>query len=150
MQNNSGKWYMLDKDGKVVEGEDNPEAVSVLAAPGANVPQDVVDKHDLTKRLDGDAPPMVDSAGNPVVILDGRAIAASALPADHPSRLDADKLPSRAAGKPADASRAAEPLFSPKAATVSVDAPKPTAIHSPTAAPTKVQVGTQGSPKGGS
>lgn len=84
-QNNSGKWLMLHKDGKtVVEGEANPDAGSVLAAPGATVPQDVVDKYGLADRMEGQAVGQVDFAGNPVVVVGGRAIAADALPADHP------------------------------------------------------------------
>lgn len=100
MRNNSGKWWMLSKAGTVIEGEGNPEAASVLAAPGSEVPMDVVEKYDLTKRLDGPESPNVDSAGNPVVVVDGRAIAAGALPSDHPERVKAERATKAAGGKP--------------------------------------------------
>lgn len=91
LTNNSGKWLMLDKGGNVVEGEDNPAAVSVLAAPGVAVPRDLVDKYDLADRLAGDPAPLVDSAGNPVAVVDGRAVAVSALPEGHPARADHER-----------------------------------------------------------
>jgi len=60
VQNNSGKWWMLSRGGLVVEGEGNPDAVMVLAAPGSEIPRDVIDKYDLSKRLDRVEPDRVD------------------------------------------------------------------------------------------
>jgi hypothetical protein len=80
--NESGKWFMLTRDGRVVEGEANPEAASVLAAPGAIVPDDVAAQYKLADRLKpaGESAPQVDAAGKPVVVKDGRALAADLLP----------------------------------------------------------------------
>ena len=135
MRNSSGKWLMLDKDEKVVEGEDNPKAVSVLVAPGGNVPQDVVDKYDLGKKLEGEDEAAVDAAGVPVVQVNGIAISANALPEGHPDRpkgepakvADKDE-PAKPSSKPHDAPRDGAGLAnapaSGKAATGHTDAHK--------------------------
>jgi hypothetical protein len=90
--NNSGKWFMLTKSGEVVEGETHPEAASVLAAPGANIPNDVVEKYDLAEKIKGEEPHPVDSVGRPIVHADdGRAMSIDAYPKDHPLRAKAEK-----------------------------------------------------------
>jgi hypothetical protein len=91
MMNLSGKWLMLSKSGTVVEGSDNPEAVSVLAAPGGNIPQDVVDKYDLADQLKGTEHQLVDVAGRPIVHIEGgRAVSIDLLAKDHPARKRAE------------------------------------------------------------
>lgn len=92
MRNNSGKWWMLSHSGEVIEGDGNPDAASVLAAPGAEIPGDVVKKYDLAKRLDGPEPSMLDSVGRPIVVVDGRSISVDALPVDHPDRVKAEEI----------------------------------------------------------
>lgn len=90
--NNSGKWFMLTKSKEVVEGETHPEAASVLAAPGANVPNDVVEKYDLAEKIKGEEPHPVDSVGRLIVHADdGRAMSIDAYPKDHPLRAKAEK-----------------------------------------------------------
>jgi len=151
-QNNSDTWLYLSQDGKtVVEGQGNPEAATLLAAPGGTVDQIVVDKHDLAGQLGGASAPMYDSVGNPVVLVDGVAYASDILPEGHPAKVQsvqpvqAPRPNGLVQSSPAPVLGRVDP-----AKAVPVDAPRPTAIHSPTSAPVKVQTGTQGSPKGGS
>lgn len=121
MMNLSGKWYLLSKSGTVVEGADNPEGASVLAAPGGNVPQDVVDKYDLAERLKGTETPQVDVAGRPIVHVEGgRAVSIDLLAKDHPVR------------KKAEASLANPPKAAPDAPVVAkLGAPAPAATVPP-------------------
>lgn len=126
--NDSGKWLMLTKDGEVVEGESHPHAAFVLAAPGANVPQDVVDKHNLGDRIKGEPRPPVDVAGRPVVHVEGgRAVALDALPDAHPARKAHED--GQRARKMSDAPREA-PRPEPKP-----DAPAPPKPEPPKPAP---------------
>jgi hypothetical protein len=111
VQNDSGKWWMLSKAGTVIEGKDNPQAASILAAPGANVPGDVVAKYDLKDKLSGEAPQLVDSVGHPIVHLeDGRAVSIDMVDKDHPARKEFEARAK--AGKPTT------PSSSPSTATV--------------------------------
>lgn len=51
VKNESGEAIGLDKDGNVVTGDANPDMVTLLAAPGGVIGQDLVDKHGLGGRI---------------------------------------------------------------------------------------------------
>ena len=124
MMNLSGKWYMLSRSGQVVEGEDNPEAASVLAAPGGNVPQDIVDKYDLADRLKGEEVHQIDVAGRPIVLTEsGRAVSIDLLEKDSPVRKKAEADIAKKA--------APTPLHSPPVAVTPTPAPAPAAPVAP-------------------
>jgi hypothetical protein len=56
MQNNSGSWLYLAPDGKtVLEGDESasgvPNGSTIISAPGAEVPNDVVARYNLKEKL---------------------------------------------------------------------------------------------------
>jgi hypothetical protein len=78
--NESGKWLHLTPDGQVTDQMPPPDGSTVLAAPGGQVPADIVAKHKLNDHLSGDqASPSRATAvdGEPLVMIDDRAHAAS-------------------------------------------------------------------------
>jgi hypothetical protein len=80
--NMSGKWLHLTPDGEVTDQMPPPDGSTVLAAPGGNVPADLVAKHKLNETLSGERQfAAVASDGEPLVHVEGgRAYAASVLP----------------------------------------------------------------------
>lgn len=150
MMNLSGKWLMLSKSGTVVEGADNPEAVSVLAAPNGTIPQDVVDKYDLADRLKGTEHHQVDVAGRPIVHVEGgRAVSIDLLAKDHPARKKAEAAikersladhPKTVTDAPAATTTAATaaPATAKPAATVATTVPAAAASTTTATIPPKV------------
>ena len=88
--NFSASYFSLDASGGVIEHatDGHPDAVSVLAVPGGQVPDDLVARYGLGPKLQAADPNAVrfDPAGNAIVIEGNAARAVHSLPATDPRR----------------------------------------------------------------